>query len=67
MTPSETPADPTPEAVAAPAGPAKHPIDTGEIDRLVDGAHHSRSSVVCDALAHWIVFAVDVEVVSNCS
>ena len=52
MTPTDSPADqPTPDpAVApasgataspkasAPAGPAAMPVDTGEIDRLVDGA-----------------------------
>ncbi len=35
--------DPKP---AAAAGPAAHPVDIGELDRLVDGAHHSPHSIL---------------------
>jgi 1,4-alpha-glucan branching enzyme len=50
------PGSPTGAAAASPAraaatppaasGPARHPVDTGEIDRLVDGAHHSPHAVL---------------------
>src|SRR5512139_466907 len=53
MTPTDPPVDPTQAAPspaepvpAAPKGPAPHPVDTGEIDRLVDGAHHSPHSIL---------------------
>ena len=60
MTPTDSPADqPTPDpAVApasgataspkasAPAGPAAMPVDTGEIDRLVDGAHPNPHAIL---------------------
>ncbi len=60
MTPSNTPADPgtpTPDAAVPPAapapaapaaatGPAKLPVDTGDIDRLVDGASASPHSIL---------------------
>jgi 1,4-alpha-glucan branching enzyme len=60
MTPTDPPVDPTPGAgkagkasqagksgpAEAPQGPSPHPVDTGEIDRLVDGAHHSPHAIL---------------------
>jgi 1,4-alpha-glucan branching enzyme len=53
MTPKDSPADRGPgkapasgRTPATPPGPAPHPVDTGEIDKLVDGAHHSPHSVL---------------------